>query len=114
MSQPRIPAPRDLISKAFVKEPDSEADPDIRTAGYPDWDVPKLLLAIQEDASYTQPYRHLAAYYAHMGRLDEAREIVRRLRAITPLVVPDAGYLRNTEHRDVLLSGLRLAAGEAT
>ena len=75
--------------------------------------VPKLLLAIQEDPSFPQPYRILAACYAHMGRLDEAREIVERLRAITPVVIPDASYLRNAEHRELFLSGLRLAAGEA-
>jgi adenylate cyclase len=74
--------------------------------------VPKLLLAIQDDPSYPQPYRVLAACYAHMGRLDDAREIVARLRAITPVVIPDASYLRNPEHRELLLSGLRLAMGE--
>ena len=47
-----------------------------------------------------------------MGRLDEAREIVVRLRAITPLVVSSADYLRNLEQRELLMSGLRLAAGE--
>jgi len=35
--------------------------------------VPKLLLAIQEDPSLPVPYRYLAACYAQMGRLDEAR-----------------------------------------
>src|SRR5438105_241885 len=58
-------------------------------------------------------HRFLAACYAHMGRLDEARSIVERLRAITPVVMPDASYLRNPEHRELYLSGLRLAAGEA-
>jgi adenylate cyclase len=72
--------------------------------------MPKLLLAIQEDPSFPHPYRYLAACYAHMGRLDDAREIVRRLRAITTLVIPDASFLRNAEHRELLLSGLRLAA----
>jgi adenylate cyclase len=76
--------------------------------------VPKLLLAIQEDSSYVQPYRYLAACYAHMGRLDDARTIVGRLRAITPAVIPDADYLRNADHRELYLSGLRLAAGEGT
>ena len=74
--------------------------------------VPKLLLAIQEDANYPPPYRSLAACYAHMGRIDEARAVVARLRAITPLVVPDKLPLRNPEHRELFLSGLRLAAGE--
>jgi hypothetical protein len=49
-----------------------------------------------------------------MGRLDEAREVVRRLRAVTPVVVPKVTPLRNPEHRELYLSGLRLAAGEAT
>jgi adenylate cyclase len=74
--------------------------------------VPKLLLAIQEDPTHPSPYRSLAACYAQMGRLDDAREIVGRLRAITPVVIPDASFLRNPEHRELLLSGLRLAAGE--
>jgi hypothetical protein len=75
--------------------------------------VPKLLLAIQENPSAPAPYRVLAACYAHMGRLDDAREIVARLRAITSVVIPDVSFLRNAEHRELLLSGLRLAMGEA-
>src|SRR5262249_36925935 len=75
--------------------------------------VPKLLLAIQEDPSYPGGYRYLAACYAHMGRLDDARQIVKRLRAITSVVIPDATYLRNAEHRELFLSGLCLAMGEA-
>jgi adenylate cyclase len=76
--------------------------------------VPKLLLAIQDDPSFAQPYRTLAACYAHMGRLDDARAIVNRLQAITSVVVPDASFLRNAEHRELFLSGLRLAMGEVT
>jgi adenylate cyclase len=76
--------------------------------------VPKLLLAIQEDPGYLETYRLLAACYAQMGRLDEGREIVARLRAITPVVMPNVIYLRNAEHRQLFLSGLRLVAGEET
>jgi adenylate cyclase len=76
--------------------------------------VPKLLLAIQEDPNYPVPYRSLAACYAQMGRLDDARDIVSRLRGITPAVLADVGYLRNPGHRELFLSGLRLAAGEET
>jgi TolB-like protein len=71
--------------------------------------VPKLLLAIQDDPSYPHPYRNLAACYAHMGRLDDAQKVVARLRAITPVVVHDVSYMRNAEHRELYLSGLRLA-----
>jgi adenylate cyclase len=56
--------------------------------------LPKLLLAIQEDSSYVQPYRYLAACYARIGQLDDAREIVARLQAITPVVIPDANHHR--------------------
>jgi TolB-like protein/class 3 adenylate cyclase len=73
----------------------------------------KLLLANQDDPGYPDAYRLLAACYAHMERLDEAREIVKRLRAITPVLVPNVSFLRNPEHRELFLSGLRLAAGEA-
>jgi tetratricopeptide (TPR) repeat protein len=76
--------------------------------------VPKLLLAIQEDPGFPLAYRVLVACYAHMGRLQEAQEIVERLRAITSVVIPDAGFLRNAEQRELFLSGLRLAAGETT
>ena len=75
--------------------------------------VPKLLLAIQEDPNYPPPYRSLAACYAQMGRLDEARQVVTRLSAITSVVAPDISYVRNAEHRELYLSGLRLAMGEA-
>jgi len=74
--------------------------------------VPKLLLTIQDDPSRPSPYRVLAACYAHMGRLDDAREIVARLRAITSVVSGDASCYRNAEHRELFLSGFRLAAGE--
>jgi adenylate cyclase len=70
------------------------------------------VLAIQEDPSFPVSYRCLAACYAHMGRLDDAREIVARLRAITSVVIPDTSDLRNVEHRELFLSGLRLAMGE--
>ena len=76
--------------------------------------VAKLLLSIQDQPGYTHSYRILAACYAHMGRLDEARAIVARLRALTPLVVPSDLPYRNPEDRELFLSGLRLAAGEET
>jgi len=73
----------------------------------------KLLLAIEETPNFPVPYRYLAACCAHMGRLDEARDVVTRLRAITPNVIPPRMmYLRNAEHRELYLSGLRLAARE--
>jgi adenylate cyclase len=74
----------------------------------------KLLLSIQDHPGAPGSYRYLAACYAHMGRFDEVRTIVTRLRAITPLVVPSDLPYRNPEHRELLLSGVRLVAGEAT
>jgi adenylate cyclase len=73
----------------------------------------KLVLAIQDHPGFPFPYRVLAACHAHMGRLDEARAIVARLRAITPQVVPSELPFRNPEDRELFLSALRLATGEA-
>jgi adenylate cyclase len=73
----------------------------------------QLLSSIQDHPGLPASYRLLAACYAHMGRLDDARAIVARLRKITPQVVPTNLPLRNPEDRELLLSGLRLAMGEA-
>ena len=59
------------------------------------------------------PYRLIASRCAHMARLEEAREIAKRLRVITPVVVPSVILYRNPKHRELFLSGLRLAAGQA-
>jgi hypothetical protein len=48
-----------------------------------------------------------------MGRLNDAEETLRRLRAITTFVLPSIVPYNNAEHRELYLSGLRLAAGEA-
>jgi adenylate cyclase len=71
-----------------------------------------LLLAIQNNPNSPTPYRTLAACYAHMGRLDEARAIVAKLRTITPVVMLGYVPFRDPEHRELYLSGLRLAIGE--
>jgi adenylate cyclase len=71
-----------------------------------------LLRSLQEHPGWAPTYRFLAACYAHMGRLDEARETIKRLQAVTSVVMPSAMHWRNPEHRELFLSGLRLAAGE--
>jgi adenylate cyclase len=73
-----------------------------------------LLGSLERAPSFPITYRVLASCYAHMGRLDEAREIVRRLRAITPAVMEPGTRYRNPELRELFLSGLRLAASEAS
>ena len=76
--------------------------------------VAMLLRSLQEHSGWAPTYRFLAASYAHMGRLDEVRETIERLKTITQVVVPTATHWRNAEHRKLYLSGLRLAAGETT
>jgi adenylate cyclase len=73
----------------------------------------KLLLSVQENPGYPHSYRVLAACYAQMGRLDEARAIIARLRSITPRLVPSSAQLRRPADRELFLSGLREAVGEA-
>jgi TolB-like protein/class 3 adenylate cyclase len=76
--------------------------------------VAKLQASIQERPGFAMSYRALAACYAQMGRLDEAREVVERLRLLTPVIVPPDTPIRKPEHRELFFSGLRLAAGEET
>jgi TolB-like protein/class 3 adenylate cyclase/Flp pilus assembly protein TadD len=73
-----------------------------------------LLLSLQERPNWVPTYRFLASCYAHMGRLDEARETVRRLQNLTNTLMPSATNWRNAKHRELFLSGLRLAMGEVT
>jgi adenylate cyclase len=74
----------------------------------------KLRESLERFPNHAATYRVLASCYVHMGRLDEAREVIERLRTVTPVVVPSRLPWRNPSHRELFLSGLRLAAGEAT
>jgi len=71
-----------------------------------------LQLALQENPAYPLANRFLASCYVHLGRLNEARQIVARLRTITPVIVPNVTNYRDPTHREMFLSGLRVAAGE--
>jgi TolB-like protein len=71
-----------------------------------------LLASLERAPSFPITYRVLAACYSHMGRLDEARDTIDRLRAITPAVMEPATRYRNPELRELFLSGLRLAAAQ--
>jgi len=75
--------------------------------------APRLCTAIEETPVFPTPYRFLAACYAHMGLLDEARATIARLRAITPVVMVNYPLpFRDPQHRELYFSGLRLAMGE--
>jgi adenylate cyclase len=73
-----------------------------------------LLRSLQEKSGWVPTFRFLAACYGQMGRLDEAREIIKQLRNLTAFVVPSAEHWRDPQHRELYLEGLRLAADEAT
>jgi adenylate cyclase len=73
----------------------------------------KLRASLEQHPTFALIYRFLAACYAHMGRPDEAREVIERLRAISLVVVPSVTPFRTPEHAELLLSGLRMAGGEA-
>ena len=72
---------------------------------------PLLLASLQQLPSFVTTYRFLAACFAHIGRLDDARDVIKRLRALTLDVLDGGTHYRNPEHRELLLSGLRLAMG---
>ena len=76
--------------------------------------VPRLRVAIEDTPVFPTPYRFLAACYAHMGLLGEARATIARLREITAEVMVNYPLpFRDPRHRNLYFSGLRLAMGEA-
>jgi adenylate cyclase len=75
--------------------------------------APRLRTAIEETPVWLTPYRFLAACYAHMGLLDEARATIAQLRALTPEMIPNYPLpFRDPRHRELYFSGLCLAAGQ--
>jgi TolB-like protein/class 3 adenylate cyclase len=75
--------------------------------------VATLRVSLEELPAFTPTYRALAASYALLGRRDEARAIVERLRALDAVVLPGAGAFRNPEHSKLFGDAVRQAAGEA-
>jgi adenylate cyclase len=69
----------------------------------------KMRECLEHWPDHTVVCRFLAASYAHLGRLAAAREIVQRLGAA---VLDDGSRFRSSEHRQLYLSGLRLAVDE--
>jgi pentatricopeptide repeat protein len=73
-----------------------------------------LRVALEEGPTFTPTYRTLAACYAHMGRLDEARSVIKRMTSLTPVLEPSVNPLRDPHAQELFRVGLRLAAGEET
>jgi adenylate cyclase len=73
----------------------------------------KLALSVRAYSGWPQPYRALAACYVHMGRLDDARAVIEQLRSVGPVMSPEIRRYRRAQDREILLSGLHLAADEA-
>jgi len=74
----------------------------------------ELLALSLREVPFPGAYRTLASCYAHMGKMDEARSLIERLRATGVEVVPEhAPFMGNPAHEELWLSGLRLAASEA-
>jgi hypothetical protein len=72
-----------------------------------------LLRNLQQRPGWVPSLRVLAACYAHMGQMDKARHTIDRLRTFTSVLIPEAIHWRDPEHRELYLSGLRLAAGSS-
>ena len=72
-----------------------------------------LLRSLQESPKSVPTYRWLAVCYTQMRRLDEAHEIINRLRTMMPVERPVALGMwpeyRNPEHHALYVLGLRLA-----
>ena len=66
--------------------------------------------AVQEQPRWTGSYRPLASSLAHLGRLEEAKAVLARLREIDPALSLDfiqRVYMPSTG-RDIFMAGLRL------
>jgi len=72
-----------------------------------------LGLALQENSEWPPTLRFMASCLAHLGRLKEAQGLVKRLQAITPVLIPTAEHWRIRADREYFLHGLRLAVGVA-
>jgi adenylate cyclase len=72
----------------------------------------KLHESLERFPMHALTYRFLAASYAHMGRLAEAREIAEKACALNIAVLESGTRYRNPEYRELYVSGLRLALGE--
>lgn len=77
--------------------------------------IPKLLLALQEDATPVA-YQALIACYAHLGRLEDASETLNRLRSIRTSVPPPASRITKLvpEFWKVVLSGVQSTSNWST
>ena len=65
-----------------------------------------LLRSLQESPNSVPTHRWLAVCCAHMGRLEEAREMINRLRVIID-AAPSGSPYRNPEHREPVQDRLR-------
>jgi TolB-like protein len=72
-----------------------------------------LLVSLHDSPDWVPTYRFLAACCAQMGRLDEAREIIERLRPLTQVIGPVRPIWRNPADRELFASGLKVASTQA-
>lgn len=73
-----------------------------------------LRRSLESQAQWPPTFRILASCYAHLGRFDDARAMLARLRAVTSVIVPPRERLawRDPKAMEFLLSGLAMAAGQ--
>jgi adenylate cyclase len=67
--------------------------------------------ALDGNPNFTPTYRALAAALAHLGRMEEAREVARRLLALMPNFSADTEtfVFRESGKLDLILDGMRKA-----
>jgi TolB-like protein len=71
-----------------------------------------MVLALQQLPQFLSVHRWLAATYAQLGRIEEARRVVQELRALTPHVMPLTYFWRDAGYVALMHEGLRLAIGD--
>jgi adenylate cyclase len=71
-----------------------------------------LQVCLKENPSWVPCHRLLAVCYAHLGRLEDARKLVNRLKEMTPVLIPNVEHWRLPEQQEFYVTGLRRAIGD--
>jgi hypothetical protein len=71
--------------------------------------IPRLRMMVREFPRWATPYAALASYHAHLGFVADAEAVARQLKAVDPLLRPNALQFRNTQHQALMAAGMRFA-----
>ena len=72
--------------------------------------IPRLHMMVREFPRWATPYAALVSCHAHLGFVSDAEAVAQRLKAVDPLLRPNALQFRDARHRQLMAPGIRLAS----